>query len=65
MKPVRESPAAKSARRLFRVWTGTTYEDSWATSAKKAVANVEWRMRKRGKFPLRSQFTVEEVSNGK
>ncbi len=52
-------------RKLFRVWTGTTNEDTWATSEKKAISNVEWRMRQRGRFPLRSQFTVEEVKDGK
>ena len=30
-----------------------------AVSEAKAIANVEWRMRKMGKFPVRSQFTVK------
>jgi hypothetical protein len=46
-------------KRRYVVWTGTTWWPTMAVSEAKAIANVEWRMRKMGKFPLRSQFEVK------
>ena len=46
-------------KRRYVVWTGTAWWPTMAVSEAKAVANVEWRMRKMGKFPVRSQFEVK------
>lgn len=56
MKPGTRMPA-----RLWRVWTGSVYEETWAVSREKACANVAFRVRQRGAFPCLSQFTAEEV----
>lgn len=46
-------------KRKYAVWTGSAWWSTMAVSEAKAIANVEWRMRKMGKFPVRSQFTVK------
>ena len=42
----------------YMVWTGCAWWPTWAVSEKKAISNVEYRMRKCGKFPQGSQFEV-------
>lgn len=50
-----------SRYKQFRVWNGYKWMTTWAVSEKQAVSNVAWRLRKAGKFPVRSAFEVEEV----
>lgn len=45
----------------WRVWTGTAYVETFAVSEKKAISNVAFRMRQRGKFPLMHEFKAEVV----
>lgn len=45
-------------KRSYLVWTGCAWWPTWAVSEKKAISNIEYRMRQMGKFPVRSQFQV-------
>ncbi len=45
----------------WKVWTGSSYEETTAVSAKKAISNVAWRLRQRGKFPVMDYFEAEEI----
>lgn len=52
----------RQQKRKFVVWTGNAYEETWAVSEKQAENQVAYRMRQRGAFPVRSQFSVREVN---
>jgi len=49
---------ANREKKSYLVWTGCTWWPTWAVSEKKAISNIEYRMRQMGKFPVRSQFEV-------
>lgn len=52
---------APQVKKRWRVWTGATWERTWAVSDRQAMSNVEWRMRRAGKLPVRNQFIAQEV----
>lgn len=54
----------KQQKRCWVVWTGSSYEETWAVSEKAAMSNVAYRLRQRGKFPLLSCFTAELKDSG-
>lgn len=54
---------AAQVKKRWRVWTGSTWEPTWAVSEKQAVSNVAWRMRQAGKVPVRGMFRAEEVKD--
>ena len=49
-------------KKHYLVFTGCAWWPTWAVSEKKAISNVEFRMRQMGKFPQRSQFEVRLAS---
>lgn len=53
----------KSRVSEWAVWTGSAWERTFAVSEAKAISNVIWRMRQRGKFIVKSEYEARQVVN--
>ena len=54
----------KQPAQRYVVWMCGDWHGTWAVSPGKAQSNVEWRMRRQGKFPVRSEIEVRLVKPG-
>lgn len=51
-----------SPRKKWKVWTGSTFEETTAVTEAQAINNVAWRMRQRGIFVIRWRMSAEEIA---
>lgn len=58
---IANSTLGKKPYQKWIVWNGYEDVETWAVSARKAMANVAWRLRQRGGFPLMSVFEVRRA----
>ena len=60
MRPLEKAPTRKPKKHYVVLLNGRPYAESWAVSAKKAIANAWWKFEKEEDPYTIADYTVED-----